>query len=120
MNRERNQYANINNVNLSLPTVNAESMRRGANKLQEELFDKLEISNFAEPFTLKVAEDALKGSKRGLGGVWRKLGELVRDPRYADVVANPIALYAGAMSVIRWGGHGRYKRINRWKCSSPC
>ena len=86
--REQNQYNSVNNTNLSLPTVNAQSVRDSASKLQKELFERLEISNFTEPFTIKMAEDALRGSERGLGGVWKKLGEIVRDPRYGNTLGN--------------------------------
>ena len=86
--RENNQYNSVNNTNLSLPTVNAQSVRDSASKLQKELFERLEISNFTEPFTIKMAEDALRGSERGLGGVWKKLGEIVRDPRYGNTLGN--------------------------------
>ena len=110
--QEQNQYNSVNNTNLSLPTVNAQSMRDSASKLQKELFDRLEISNFTEPFTIKMAEDALRGSERGLGGVWKKLGALVRDPRYGNTLGNlarvgeglPIDAIRNAVEGVQKGG----------------
>ena len=80
---DTNQY-NANQVDLSIPIFNQQKAKESADKLQEELFKKLEISNFAEPFTIQMAEKGLKGSERGLGGVWRMLGDVMKNSKAAS------------------------------------
>ena len=111
--RDANQYNILNTVNTGLADrLNPQSLQESSNELQKQLFDKLELSNFLEPFTLKVATDSIKGSKNGLGAVWAHMYDAVKNKNimgsadvYRAVSRNlPSGVVAGAVRDLQTGG----------------
>ena len=111
--RDANQYNILNTVNTGLADrLNPQSLQESSNELQKQLFDKLELSNFLEPFTLKVATDSIKGSKNGLGAVWAHMYDAVKNKNimgsadvYRAVSRNlPSGVVEGALSDLQSGG----------------
>ena len=111
--RDANQYNILNTVNTGLADrLNPQSLQESSNELQKQLFDKLELSNFLEPFTLKVATDSIKGSKNGLGAVWAHMYDAVKNKNimgsadvYRAVSRNlPSGVAEGALSDLQNGG----------------
>jgi hypothetical protein len=111
--RDANQYNILNTVNTGLADrLDPQSLQESSNELQKQLFDKLELSNFLEPFTLKVATDSIKGSKNGLGAVWAHMYDAVKNKNimgsadvYRAVSRNlPSGVVEGALSDLQSGG----------------
>ncbi len=111
--RDANQYNILNTVNTGVADrLNPQSLQDSSNELQKQLFDKLELSNFLEPFTLKVATDSIKGSKNGLGAVWAHMYDAVKNK---NIMANsdifrslsrnlPSGVAEGALRDLQSGG----------------
>ena len=111
--RDANQYNILNTVNTGVADrLNPQSLQDSSNELQKQLFDKLELSNFLEPFTLKVATDSIKGSKNGLGAVWAHMYDAVKNK---NIMANsdifrslsrnlPSGVAEGALRDLQTGG----------------
>ena len=71
---DSSKYFNLTNFGLGASNeIDPESARKSANELQEKLFQKLGLENVLEPFTLQTAHSAMKGSKHGLGAVWKTI-----------------------------------------------
>ena len=71
---DNTKYYDLTNMGLGAANIlDPESARKSANELQEKLFEKLGLENVLEPFTLQVAHSYMKGSKHGLGAVWKKI-----------------------------------------------
>ena len=111
--RDANQYNILNTVNTGVADrLNPQSLQDSSNELQKQLFDKLELSNFLEPFTLKVATDSIKGSKNGLGAVWAHMYDAVKNKNImanSDVFRSlsrnlPSGVAEGALRDLQSGG----------------
>ena len=111
--RDANQYNILNTVNTGVADrLNPQSLQDSSNELQKQLFDKLELSNFLEPFTLKVATDSIKGSKNGLGAVWAHMYDAVKNKnimRNSDIFRSlsrnlPSGVAEGALRDLQSGG----------------
>ena len=71
---DSSKYFNLTNFGLGAANeIDPDSARKSANDLQEKLFEKLGLENVLEPFTLQTAHSAMKGSKHGLGAVWKSI-----------------------------------------------
>ena len=71
---DSSKYFNLTNFGLgSVNEIDPDSARKSANELQEKLFEKLGLENVLEPFTLQTAHSAMKGSKHGLGAIWKNI-----------------------------------------------
>ena len=71
---DSSKYFNLTNFGLGASNeIDPESARKSANELQEKLFEKLGLENVLEPFTLQTAHSAMKGSKHGLGAIWKTI-----------------------------------------------
>ena len=111
--RDANQYNILNTVNTGVADrLNPQSLQDSSNELQKQLFDKLELSNFLEPFTLKVATDSIKGSKNGLGAVWAHMYDAVKNKNLmanSDIFRSlsrnlPSGVAEGALRDLQSGG----------------
>ena len=71
---DSSKYFNLTNFGLgAVNEIDPDSARKSANELQEKLFEKLGLENVLEPFTLQTAHSAMKGSKHGLGAIWKSI-----------------------------------------------